>query len=153
LVVEHIYRRSEIYTGEAFEDAPDILFLPRRLEYFGFGEYEFGDHRIIVPVTRGISGTHRMNGIGLAWGKVIRPGILKDARLEDLAPTILHLMGQPIPAHMDGRLLLEILAEHASLPPPREGAAWKGRNPSNIELSQDEQERIRQRLKDLGYVA
>jgi predicted AlkP superfamily phosphohydrolase/phosphomutase len=153
LVVEHIYRRSEIYAGDAFEDAPDILFLPRRLEYFGFGEYEFGDHRIIVPVTRGISGTHRMNGIGLAWGTAIRSGMLNGVKLEDLAPTILHLMGQPIPAHMDGRPLLEILAEKASLPPPQEGTAWKGKQPSNKELSQDEQERIRRRLQDLGYVA
>jgi arylsulfatase A-like enzyme len=94
-----------------------------------------------------------MNGIGLAWGAAVRHGILNDARLEDLAPTILHLMGQPIPAHMDGRLLLEILTEQACLPPPQEGTAWKGKQPSNKELSQDEQERIRRRLKDLGYVA
>ncbi|MBN1667398.1 MAG: alkaline phosphatase family protein [Anaerolineales bacterium] len=153
LVVEHIYRRDEIYTGDAFEDAPDILFLPRRLEYFGFGEYEFGDHRVIVPVERGISGTHRMNGIGLAWGAFIRPGKLEQARLEDLSPTILHLLGEPIPAHMDGRPLLEVLSDQAGFPVPSQAPAWDGKQPSSMNMSQDEEERIRQRLKDLGYVA
>lgn len=68
LVVESIYRREELYSGEHLEKAPDIIFLPRRLEYFGFGEYEFGSHKIIESMRRGISGTHRMNGIFLAYG-------------------------------------------------------------------------------------
>jgi predicted AlkP superfamily phosphohydrolase/phosphomutase len=153
MVVEKIYRRSEIYSGDATEDGPDILFLPRRLEYFGFGEYEFGDHRVIVPVDRGISGTHRMNGIGIAWGAPIRSGVLQNAKLEDLAPTILHLMGQPIPAHMDGRPMLEILSESADLDAPRITAAWESNSGHSEGLSEDEEQAIRQRLKDLGYVA
>jgi predicted AlkP superfamily phosphohydrolase/phosphomutase len=152
-VVEKIFRRSEVYSGDATEDGPDILFLPRRLEYFGFGEYEFGDHRVIVPVDRGISGTHRMNGIGIAWGKPIRSGSLQDARLEDLAPTILHLMGQSIPAHMDGRPMLEVLNEKADLSAPIISPAWEQDSGSTKGLNEDEERTIRQRLKDLGYVA
>ncbi len=68
LVAETIYRREEIYQGDYLEKAPDIVFLPRRLEYFGFGEYEFGSHKIIESMRRGISGTHRMNGIFMAYG-------------------------------------------------------------------------------------
>lgn len=76
------------------------------MEYFGFGEYEFGSNEIIEPVKRGISGTHRLNGILLAWGEAIRSGVvLEGARLYDLAPTILHLMDVPIPPAMDGRVL------------------------------------------------
>lgn len=152
-VIENIYHQSEIYTGDAAKDGPDILFLPRRLEYFGFGEYEFGDHRVVVPVDRGISGTHRMNGIGLAWGKPIRAGKFEGARLEDLAPSILHLMDMPIPAHMDGRPLVETIRDDADLPAPRSGPAWEGTSGHTEGLSDGEEEAIRQRLKDLGYVA
>lgn len=153
LVVESIYQNSEIYSGSAVHDSPDILFLPRRLEYFGFGEYEFGDHRVIVPVERGISGTHRMNGIGIAWGSAVQSGKLKDARLEDLAPTILHLMGMKIPAHMDGRPLVEILKEGNGLQAPEIGPAIENITGNSGGLSDDEAQAIRQRLKDLGYVA
>jgi len=152
-VIEKIYRRSEVYAGDAAEDGPDILFLPRRLEYFGFGEYEFGDHRVIVPVARGISGTHRMNGIGLSWGKPVRPTQLHNARLEDLTPTILHLMCLPIPAHIDGRPLLEALRAEADLPPPRQSAALSSRTRSVSGLSEEDEQTVRKRLKDLGYVA
>jgi predicted AlkP superfamily phosphohydrolase/phosphomutase len=103
-IVEAIYRREEIYSGPELDKAPDIVFIPARLEYFGFGEYEFGSHRIVEAMRRGISGTHRMNGIFLAYGPDIRPGIeVEGAQITDLAPTILHLMGEPVPVHMDGR--------------------------------------------------
>jgi predicted AlkP superfamily phosphohydrolase/phosphomutase len=153
LVVEKIYRRSDVYHGEATPESADILFLPRRLEYFGFGEYEFGDHRVIASVQHGISGTHRMNGIGLAWGRPIRPGKLQDASLEDFAPTILHLMGLPIPAHMDGRPMLEMLRLDADLPAPQEGPAWEGRQAPTGDLTEEDAQIVRQRLRDLGYVS
>ena len=74
-MVEAVYRREDIYHGEYLDQAPDIVFMPTRLEYFGFGEYEFGSHKIIEAMERGISGTHRMNGIFLAYGAAIEPGV------------------------------------------------------------------------------
>jgi hypothetical protein len=123
------------------------------MEYFGFGEYEFGDHRVIVPVREGISGTHRMNGIGIFWGKPVQNTKIINAKLEDFAPSILHMMGLQIPAHMDGRPLTEILRDDADLPPPDFGPAWEGKQVRYQSLDEDEEESIRQRLKDLGYVA
>lgn len=110
LVVESIYRREELYQGDFLEKAPDIVFLPRRLEYFGFGEYEFGSHKIIESMRHGISGTHRMNGIFMAYGTAIQPGsVVEGASLYDLAPTILRLMDEPVAEHMDGHVLQEVL--------------------------------------------
>jgi predicted AlkP superfamily phosphohydrolase/phosphomutase len=153
LVVESIYERSEIYQGACVDEAPDLLFLPRRLEYFGFGEYEFGDHRVIAKVENGISGTHRMNGIGLAWGSKIKPGKVEDLSLEDFAPTILHLMGLQVPAHMDGRPLVEMIHPDSGLGQPKESPAWEGRALPAKDLSEEDEKTIRQRMRDLGYVA
>jgi predicted AlkP superfamily phosphohydrolase/phosphomutase len=153
LVIESVYRNPQVYQGKAAAEGADILFLPRRLEYFGFGEYEFADNRVVAPLKRGISGTHRMNGIGIAWGKPIRSGKLKDARLEDFAPTILHLLGLPVPAHMDGRPMLEVLAEEAGLPRVQYGPGWEDGDNPELHLSIQEEDTIRQRLRDLGYVA
>ena len=153
-VVEAVYRREEIYHGDEVDHAPDIVFMPRRLEYFGFGEYEFGSNKIIEPMKRGISGTHRMNGIFVAFGEHIRPGaIVEKAHITDLAPTILHMMGLQVPAHMDGRVLQEIFQEAFQPVPSQPQSQWQS-GPANDSqaLTEKEKEILTRRLRDLGYV-
>jgi predicted AlkP superfamily phosphohydrolase/phosphomutase len=154
-VVETIYRREEIYSGDQLERAADIIFIPRRLEYFGFGEYEFGSHKIIEPMKRGISGTHRMEGIFLAYGKAIRAGLrLSDAQIVDLAPTIMHLMGESVPDHMDGRVLSEILSDAFQFGEvTRQRSEWNGvSGDSDSQFTDEEAELLSERLRNLGYV-
>jgi predicted AlkP superfamily phosphohydrolase/phosphomutase len=155
LVVESVYRREEIYSGPHLEEAADIVFIPRRLEYFGFGEYEFGSNKIIESMKRGISGTHRMNGIFLAWGAGIKPETaVFDAGLADLAPTILHLLGIPVPEQMDGRILHEIF--HDDFEPMRNNetaVSWhRPTDQSGSGLSEEEKQIVADRLRNLGYV-
>jgi predicted AlkP superfamily phosphohydrolase/phosphomutase len=157
LVVETVYRREELYHGEHLDKAPDIVFLPRRLEYFGFGEYEFGSHRIIESMRRGISGTHRMNGIFLAYGAAVQPGAtVTNACLMDLAPTILHLMGEPVAAHMDGRVLDEMLAAEpvasANRRSPPTDSPANGHRAGGETLSAEDKRILADRLRSLGYV-
>jgi predicted AlkP superfamily phosphohydrolase/phosphomutase len=157
LVVERIYRREEIYQGDQFEHAADIVFLPRRLEYFGFGEYEFGSHKVIEAMRRGISGTHRMEGIFLAYGRRVAPGVrVEGADLTDLAPTILHLMGETVPTHMDGRVLHETIATDAAAATSGPSAGWEAeaeKDPSaEPAFTEEEEEVLAERLRNLGYV-
>ena len=157
-VVETVYRREELYSGDYLDEAPDIVFLPRRLEYFGFGEYEFGSHKIIEAMKRGISGTHRMNGIFMAYGAAVRKGAeIQNANLTDLAPTILHLMGEAVPAHMDGHVLADALREDFE-PVIRQRSAvavdsdaHSGPSAGEV-LSAEEQKVLADRLRSLGYV-
>lgn len=153
LVVEYIYARSEIYEGDYVVDAPDLLFLPRRLEYFGFGEYEFGDHRVIARVENGISGTHRMNGVFVVWGQKIRKVKIDGVSLEDLSPTSLHLLGLPVPSHMDGKVISGIFREDSGYGEPQIGPAWEDRSAPIGKLSKEEEMIIRKRMSDLGYVS
>ena len=162
LVVESIYRREELYSGDFLDKAPDIVFLPRRLEYFGFGEYEFGSHKIIESMRRGISGTHRMNGIFMAYGAAIQPGtVVEDACLYDLAPTILHLMNEPVAEHMDGRVLSEVFVpDVASAMAQRRATRSQNGNESGSSgasaggevLSVEDKKLLAERLRNLGYV-
>jgi predicted AlkP superfamily phosphohydrolase/phosphomutase len=161
-VVQDVYRREEVYWGDQVEQAADIVFIPTRMEYFGFGEYEFGSNKIIESMKRGISGTHRPNGICLLWGGPVRAGVkVESARLYDLAPTILHLMGEPLPPDMDGRVLVEALRpEYAELSPSAGNVAEPA--PADIyasypvaagdQLSDHDEELIVERLRGLGYV-
>lgn len=153
-VVESIYRREEIYHGDQLELAADIVFIPTRLEYFGFGEYEFGSHKIIEAMQRGISGTHRMNGIFMAYGAAIQPGIeVEEASLIDLAPTILNLMSAPIPEKMDGRVLQEIFSPDFEPAPISSKSDWThSENDLGSGLTEEQKQIVAERLRGLGYV-
>jgi arylsulfatase A-like enzyme len=106
---------------------------------------------------RGISGTHRMNGIFIAHGATIRAGgTVEGASLVDLAPTILALMGEAVPAHMDGRVLSEILASDEELA-VRSQAAAEADAQGDAEgfghtFSDEEKRLLAERLRSLGYV-
>jgi predicted AlkP superfamily phosphohydrolase/phosphomutase len=156
LAVEEIYRREEIYSGLALDRAADILFLPTRMEYFGFGEYEFGSNQVIEAMQRGISGTHRMNGVLVLYGEPIKPDtLMKGASLVDLAPTLLHLMGEPVPTDMDGRVLTDVLQPPLAAPTsiqyvtPGDGGRAQL---DDEELCEKDREAIFERLRSLGYV-
>jgi predicted AlkP superfamily phosphohydrolase/phosphomutase len=165
-VVEKAYRREEIYWGRNVEKAADIVFIPTRLEYFGFGEYEFGSHEIIERVKRGISGTHRLNGMVLFWGAASSVGVqLENAHITDLAPTILHMMGQAVPEDMDGHVLTKALnvryagGEGIGRGYETESAQSEysaGEDPGGAagadDLTEKEKELIANRLRGLGYV-
>ncbi len=155
-VVEAVYRREDIYAGDYVGLAPDIIFMPTRLEYFGFGEYEFGSHKIIEAMERGISGTHRMNGVLLAYGAAVRQGVeVTDASLVDLAPTILHLMSVPVPEHMDGRILQELISPSFTPLDGQADAVWPDTDddfdPGNG-LTEEQKQIVAERLRGLGYV-
>jgi predicted AlkP superfamily phosphohydrolase/phosphomutase len=157
-VVEAAYRREEVYWGHGMEQAADIVFIPTRMEYFGFGEYEFGSNKIIEAMKRGISGTHRLSGMVLLWGKGILAGThLKDAQILDLAPSILHLMGEPVPQDMDGRVLCKAISpeyttvQRAGAVPPAESSSPPSTAADDV-LSDKDKQLIVERLRGLGYV-
>ncbi len=153
-VIETIYRREEIYHGEQLDQAADIVFIPKRLEYFGFGEYEFGSNKIIESMQRGISGTHRMNGVFLAYGGAINVGVEVDgASLVDLAPTILHLMGLPVPLEMDGKVLEEAISSDFEAELTTTTSNWASSdNGDGQGLTDEQKEIVAERLRGLGYV-
>src|SRR5262249_10849493 len=50
-------------------------------------------------------GNHRWEGVFLACGPSIRSGLeLAELSIVDVAPLVLHSMGLPVPADMDGRV-------------------------------------------------
>jgi len=154
-LTESVYRREELYSGAQVERAPDIVFLFRGLETAAFGEYEFASSRIL-DVSRGISGTHRLDGVFILCGPNVKRGhCVSGAHITDLAPTLLHLLGIPIPSNCDGHVLVETLT-------PEYLAAHPIRGAENIQslggvggevFTSGEQEQVTQRLRGLGYVA
>jgi hypothetical protein len=135
------------------EQMPDILFMPKEFQYLSFGEYEFASHRL-VDTSYGITGWHRREGIVLLHGPPVQVGArLSGTRIEDIAPTVLLLMGQTPPSDMDGRVVTEALeqtwAARAHVTPASD--TTQSRQP--VEFSDTDEQVVRKRLRDLGYLA
>jgi hypothetical protein len=102
------------------------------------------------------SGTHRLHGILIARGPGIQVGARTEgARLVDLMPTVLYLMGIEAPAGLDGRVLTEMvrpefLREH---PVRVEGGEFVAKaEVAATPYTEDEAAEVEDRLKALGYV-
>ncbi len=153
-VVREIYRKEELYSGPHLREAPDIVFLPRDLEIAAFGEYEFASHRVLDP-SRGVSGSHRMDGLLMMKGKRIRQGAaIEDAEIIDLAPSILHLLDLPVPREMDGKVLGSAFLDRSFEEAPvryveEEGAS--GFHPDEV-YTETEEEELKERLRSLNYL-
>ncbi|MDR3632826.1 MAG: alkaline phosphatase family protein [Isosphaeraceae bacterium] len=152
-LVEHVYERDELYEGPHAHLAPDLTVVLGDWKYRTIGLHDFTTNRVISPAF-GPTGDHRLDGVLIATGPAIRAGGRPSgARLLDIAPTVLHLLGVPVPGDMDGRVLSELLdpAITAAVPvPANAGAAQPA--PVVSGYTEEEDEAIQQRLADLGYL-
>jgi arylsulfatase A-like enzyme len=92
----------------------------------------------------------------LAEGPGVQAGkTLDGAKIIDVAPTILHLLGVPVPEDMDGRALVEILEGEAA-GDVAIGAAANGASDFNAssegDYTADDKVVIAERLRALGYI-
>ncbi len=73
----------------------------------------------------------------------------------DIAPTVLHLLGCPVPENMDGRVLSERLVSDWTAQPitPYRDDDWATSARPEGGLSRQEEGELLDRLRNLGYVA
>jgi len=155
-VFRAVHRREDLYHGPYIGRAPDIL-----LEV-GDNPYVMAERlsspRIFERIPRQAArGRHRSHGVLAAYGGPVRKGVrIADARLLDLAPTILALLGLPVPSEMDGRVLTELFAEGsvASASYSAGGSEEQGPTTATTEsgYSAEEVAWVEQRLRSLGYL-
>lgn len=128
------HRREEIYTGEYLELAPDIIiemddYVNTVISRVGYG----------TEFIKGFDGSHRKaNGLFIARGPAIKESFEMEAKIYDVAPTILHMFGIPIPKDMDGRVLKEIFKDDSLI--ARREIIYK---------EVDERKRIKEGIKEL----
>jgi predicted AlkP superfamily phosphohydrolase/phosphomutase len=154
-VMELVCRREDLYSGPYLQDAPDIIYMPRGLEYVPRGDLVEGPIFRRPPFRH--SSTHRMNGMVIVAGPMTKANErLEGARILDIAPTVLYLMGLPLLDDMDGHVLTDAFADdylNARPPVVEEAAGLAGpRGESADSYSDEEERRVDEILKGLGYV-
>jgi len=155
-IIQKAYAREELYHGSYFDKAPDVVIVPTPGYHF-VGGHNFPFAELLSP-SFGISGCHSQRGIFICYGRGIRKVSLENAGIIDLAPTILHIMGVPVPQDMDGRVLAEIFEKDSEFRRREVKRATEGDNEKgnaagdSSHYSPEDEKAIEARLRALGYV-
>lgn len=144
--------REELYHGPHYEEMPDISYLPMASRYMAVNLSGFTLNRVFSD-NHILSGNHYQHGIFMAKGEAFRKGIgVQGMEIIDLAPTILYLMGKPVPEDMDGKVHEAIFEEEfVRTHPVRTGLPATSERERSF-VSKDDEEDIKKKLKELGYL-
>jgi predicted AlkP superfamily phosphohydrolase/phosphomutase len=155
-LIGQVLRREEIYSGPHLDKAPDLTLLPKEPSDIFFGLADFG-HRLTVDTVYRYSGMHRDHGMLIVNGPSVQPGrVLQGASIYDIAPTVLHAMGLPVPSDMDGHVLEGAFVDGylAAFPvevSDRGSGSPSGESPT-VDYTAEGEKEIVERLKGLGYL-
>ncbi|HEY65503.1 MAG TPA: hypothetical protein G4O02_13135 [Caldilineae bacterium] len=150
-VIRQVWLREELYHGPRAELLPDLVVVPAD----GYQIATNFRHGILVEdMPRFLTGTHRLDGIVALKGPAFAPRQEPiQARIEDLAPTILYLLGLSIPDDMDGEVLVDALDPGLLAQRPIERIAADAIAAAGDEVfSEEDLKEITTRLTDLGYL-
>jgi len=145
------YKNEEIYWGQFANEGPDILYYVDDLRYAG--NARLGAGSLFRPTDGLWSGNHTLHGIFMARGPEIRKNAQVNLGIYDVAPTILHIMGLPLPTDMDGKVALDIFepgCECSSRPIVFEEASAKVSEV--VEWSAEDEKKVEEQLRHLGYL-
>lgn len=158
-IIQRVYQREELYHGPLLDQAPDLIIQWSDYAYWGRGQYDsyapvFEVQRQFDFSDQPLTGSHRPEGILIAYGAGIAAGTqIEGARLIDMAPTILSLLGISPTADMDGRFLGALfLAEEAQRLQQTASENGSATALEQFDYTPEEAEKIAQHLRALGYL-
>jgi predicted AlkP superfamily phosphohydrolase/phosphomutase len=163
-LIARIYRRDEIFHGPFSGGAADLILDWWSEDSLFSTRPSFEKDRDKPPVMirehhpseeSEWGGTHRLEGILIGHGLALKTAAeVENAHLIDLAPTLLYLLGVPVPEDMDGKVLAsafrsDFLAAH---PVQAGNASGISDTPHHSGYTEEESAKVEERLRALGYV-
>jgi predicted AlkP superfamily phosphohydrolase/phosphomutase len=149
-LLDRVIYGSDVTHGPHADQAPDLHLIFDGYRCIAFPLFAT-NNQVITQQIRGDSGCHRSSGIFIGQGPAFRQKLtVEGSRIVDLAPTILHLLSQPVPEEMDGVVLGDALSP--DLPPVRYARSEGGPDGPETALSEEDTAEIEDRLRALGYL-
>ncbi len=157
-LVSDLILNEQAYKGPYAQYGPDIQLVLDDYNMIAFPLFAT-NNQVITDQIRGDSGCHRREGIFIAHGPGVRAAGHSFAKaaefnIVDLAPTLLAMLGEPVPRVMDGRVLHEIFSQPpaVSYTGSEDGAGEEVDSRANQSLQDAEERQIEERLRSLGYL-
>lgn len=155
-VLEEAIKREDVYHGPNLHKSPDILirWQTRRVIRGIYLPQPDQPPPPVPPLSPNLNnGGHRLHGIFVMAGEGVRTAQrLDEGILWDLAPTILHYLGVPVPDDMDGRVLAEVFEPEWLTQHPVAFVEGAGEQGQGADYDAAAQALIDERLRGLGYV-
>jgi predicted AlkP superfamily phosphohydrolase/phosphomutase len=145
-VVERIYRREELFSGEHLFKMPDLIVVLKN----GYGFSNISDEMIFdeAGVFRKKIKTYGA-GSGVILTENVRKGFgCEDVTITSIAASVLYCMGCSVPSWMEGKVEERIFTGNSfSLNPPK-----YDHDEGFSAISEQDEDLIKDRLKGLGYL-
>jgi predicted AlkP superfamily phosphohydrolase/phosphomutase len=165
-IVGRTFAFDELFRGPEAEKAPDIVFEWNDALYVHRPSgsrantrfLETLDEKTLLASENDIrpSGIHRDDGIFVGFGSHFKEGTtISGARIYDVAPTVLYLLGIPVPDDMDGRVLEKAIEKDFLQQQPVEQSVMASDAPDSqatVDFTEDESRDVEERLRGLGYI-
>ena len=155
-VVEQAYTREQLFHGAYIERAPDIILVLKEDFTGGTGIQPPLVSNVNPATLNKVNGEHRMQGILLAYGPMIKNNhTIEGARLVDMAPTLLYSLGLPVAKVMDGVVLKDLFVPEFLTANPETKASIRDKAEFDIpeaSLTLEEEKQIEEQLRRLGYL-
>jgi predicted AlkP superfamily phosphohydrolase/phosphomutase len=155
-LVAAVHRRDMLFSGPELDKVPDLIFEFRNYEWAGKGNLQQRTPTIwdsVAPAGFSLDGGHRAEGIVAFAGPSARLGGTVQASIEDIASTVMYLLGEPIPLDFEGRVIEEGLDPHLlANEPPRYAESAHVQLGEIQTYSPEETAEVEDRLRGLGYV-
>ena len=161
-LIRAVHRREDLYHGPYADKAADLHI---QWDYDALGRslhYPIEEKPLVIIQQddsggrlKKWKGTHRSEGIFIAHGPHVKPGAtIANARIYDIAPTVLHNQRQAVPNDLDGHVLTDIFTDEylqsnpVTYTVPGDDVVQDGQGG----LDEKEAGLIEDRLRDLGYI-
>lgn len=159
-LIRNVHRREEAYSGPFVDRSPDLVIEwmdshpDLEIRYPDGRTHKLTkDHLPDDPFDTMLNGGHDSYGMVALLGPGVKPGRIQDAKIADVAPTILFMRDAPIPSDLDGKVLKDALAgELVASRSEKSGGSGISEDSEDIGYSADEEAEIHDRLRSLGYV-
>lgn len=149
-----IYKKEKIYSGPYSQAGYDLCF---EVENGGYVLRSHAFAKDIFSENPGWTGTHTRDGIVIAYGgNLKKTHCIKNARIMDIAPTALYLLGVPVPDDMDGEMLKDVINDDYLRQTPVKHQKFSERDeeikPRRDIGHKEDMAKVEKRLADLGYI-
>jgi predicted AlkP superfamily phosphohydrolase/phosphomutase len=151
-----VQRGEMVYRPPYAAPPPDLVFEPADWKYkFVMG---FHTHALVRPNRHDAHhyvehGWHTPWGIFAIAGPEVQPGRLREAAIADIAPTVLHLLAQPLPDDLAGKPIESALSPAWQEAHPVQYETYTPVQPSGTAVATEEEVAvIEDRLRTLGYL-
>ena len=140
--------------GASAGTPPDLIVIGGYDDYYVVAsDLKIRNPKLVVEAQPRSQWYHDRDGIYLFWGSHIRPGVDAGRRnIEDIAPTMLYLLGLPLATDFDGQVMRDIIKpDIASSKKAAYVDGYEAMKP-DVDLSHEELQSLEEKLKTLGYI-